>query len=58
MYIPEKTTILLCQKVKYGNPGRMPHCFGKTGKLLLCYGIFFIFHSYSYLLFAKLRMIF
>ena len=44
MDIAEETLIPLGQKTQNGDPGRMPHRFGKTCQLLLCTGIALFFH--------------
>ena len=44
MDIAEETLVPLGQKTQNGDPGRMPHRFGKTCQLLLCTGIALFFH--------------
>ena len=44
MDIAEETLVPLGQKTQDGDPGRMPHRFGKTCQLLLCTGIALFFH--------------
>ena len=44
MDITEETLVPLGQKTQDGDPGRMPHRFGKTCQLLLCTGIALFFH--------------